>query len=126
MPWLDVSDVLTDPFFLDTSLQVIRNANVTGNDGIAALSQTTTPFSGVVTMVAGSVISRLADGERSNTTIKIHTKYNLIDGQVGYTADIVVWQGAQWTVKYINAYSRYGAGFVEAICEILTLQGTDR
>lgn len=122
MPWLDVTEVLLDPYF-NASLQVIHNANVTGDNGIAVLTQTTENFSGVVTTMDGSVLYRLPDGERSNTQICIHTKFYLSDGHSGTTADVVVWKGSQWTVKYVNNDSHYGAGFMQVAVEIIPLEG---
>jgi galactose-6-phosphate isomerase len=123
MPLLDVSDVLLDPEFMDLTLSVTRNAQTVGNDGIAVLSSTTTPFFGVVTSLNGSVLTRVAEGERISDTITIHTKFKLIDGQSGYDADVVNWQGLQWTVTNVNDYSTWGAGFVTATCTLKQLSG---
>jgi hypothetical protein len=123
MPLLDVSDVLLDPLFMDLTLSVTRNAQTVGNDGIAVISPTTTGFYGVVTSMNGSVLTRVAEGERISDTITIHTQFKLIDGQSGYDADVVNWQGLQWTVTNVNDYSTYGRGFVAATCTLKQLSG---
>lgn len=125
MPWLDPSSVLLSPFFNDNTLAVYRNEQVVNQDGIASLISKKNRFNGVVTMANGMVLSRLAEGERLNTTITVHTKFNLIDGKSGFTADIISWRGTDWTVMHVNPYSTYGGGFHEAICEMRTLQGAD-
>lgn len=123
MPLLDVSDVLLDPDFLDLTLTVTRNAQTVGNDGIAVITPSTTPFYGVVTSLSGSVLHRVAEGEHISDTITIHSPFKLIDGQSGYDADIVNWQGLQWTVTNVNDYSTYGRGFVAATCTLRQLSG---
>jgi hypothetical protein len=123
MPLLDVSDVLLSPEFMDLTLSVTRNAQTVGNDGIAVISPTTTGFYGVVTSLNGSVLTRVAEGERISDTITIHTQFKLIDGQSGYDADVVNWQGLQWTVTNVNDYSTYGIGFVQATCTLKQLSG---
>ncbi|MBV8159133.1 MAG: hypothetical protein JO278_15845 [Dyella sp.] len=123
MPLLDVSDILFDPDFADLTLTVTRNAQTVGNDGIAVDTPTTTPFVGVVTSSTGSVLHRVAEGARISDTILIHTRFKLIDGQAGYDADIVNWQGLQWTVTNVNDYSTYGRGFVAATCTLKQLSG---
>jgi hypothetical protein len=123
MPLLDVSDVLLDPLFMDLTLSVTRNAQTVGNDGIAVIAATTAPFYGVVTSLNGSVLTRAAEGEHISDTITIHTQFKLIDGQVGYDADVVNWQGLQWTVTNVNDYSTFGRGFVTATCTLKQLSG---
>lgn len=123
MPLLDVTDVLLDPDFLDTSLSVTRNAQTVGDDGIAVDTPTTTGFYGVVTSLNGSVLQRVAEGAHIEDTITIHTPFKLIAGQAGYDADVVNWQGRQWTVTNVNDYSTYGRGFVAATCTMKQLSG---
>lgn len=123
MPLLDVSDVLLDPDFMDLTLSVTRNAQTVGNDGNSIITSTTTGFYGVVTSLSGSVLHRVAEGEHISDTVTIHTQFKLIDGQSGYDADIVNWQGLQWTVTNVNDYSTYGVGFVSATCTLKQLSG---
>ncbi len=123
MPFLDVTDVLLDPDFLDTTLSVTRNAQTVTDGGIAVDAPTTTGFYGVVTSLNGSVLQRVAEGAHIEDTITIHTPFKLIAGQAGYDADVVNWQGLQWTVTNVNDYSTYGRGFVAATCTMKQLSG---
>jgi hypothetical protein len=123
MPLLDVSDVLLSPEFMDLTLSVTRNAQTVGDDGNTVITSASTPFYGVVTSLSGSVLHRVAEGEHISDTITIHTQFKLIDGQSGYDADIVNWQGLQWTVTNVNDYSTWGVGFVSATCTLKQLSG---
>lgn len=123
MPLLDVTDVLLDPDFLDTSPVVQRNAQTVGDDGMAVNTTTEIPFAGVITSLNGAVLQRVAEGSRIADTITIHTPFKLIAGQPGFDADIVVWDGVHWTVTNVNSYSQYGRGFVAATCTMKELTG---
>lgn len=123
MPLLDVSAVLLDPMFLDTSGTFTRNTQTIGAHGRAALTPVTAPVYGVYTNKDGSLLTRGADGEHIVDSFTLHTQTRLTAGQTGQTADIVHWQGADYTVERVANYSTYGAGFVMVDCEILNLDG---
>lgn len=123
MPWLDVSDILTDPEFVDNSLVCARNSQTVGGDGIAVNTPVSVPFSGVVTNDTGDQLMRRADGTRIEGSITIHTKFPLIDGRMGYDADVITWQSRQYTVVNVRDWSTYGAGFTAAQCELIPLSG---
>lgn len=123
MPFLDCSDVLTDPDFCDRTLKCRRNSLSTDNNGLGVVESAYIPFSGVVTSDKGELLQRGAEGERANATISVITRFQLRDAGNGATADIVQWNGKQYTVIKINDYSTYGVGFIESICEMIPLAG---
>jgi hypothetical protein len=123
MPGLDVSDVLSDPDFADSTLVCRRQTQTVSNSGIASNTLTTIPFTGVVTSDAGDVLERLAAGAYIRGSITIHTSFALRDGSIGGDADIVIWQGRQYTVTDVNDYTSWGAGFVGARCELVPFSG---
>lgn len=123
MPLLDVSDVLLDPDFMDSSLACTRQDQTVNDDGLAVNAETVSPFSGVVTNNTGDILLRRAEGERIAGSITIHTKFRLCDGQDGRSADIVTWLGARYTVTNVANWSTYGAGFVMATCDLIPLSG---
>jgi len=122
MPLLDVSSVLDNPMFKD-DLVCTRNTQTVGEDGRAVNNPCQTPFSGVVTSDTGDILTRLAEGSYIKGSIVVHSRFVLIDGLSGMDADIVTWQGRQYTVSSVNDYSRFGRGFVAASCEPLKLSG---
>lgn len=131
MPLLDVSDVLTDPDFVQFGLICTRNIQIVGEDGLAVNTPTLFNFTGVVTSESGERLNRIADGERITGSILICTRFRLIDGKIGKSADIVTIparccnspNALQYTVAEVNNYSRYGLGFVEALCDLVPLHG---
>jgi len=122
MPLLDVSSVLDNPMFKD-QLVCTRNTQTVGEDGRAVNKACSTPFCGVVTSDTGDILTRLAEGSYIKGSIVVHSRFVLIDGLSGKDADIVTWQGRQYTVSSVNDYSTYGRGFIAATCEPLKLSG---
>lgn len=123
MPMLDVSAVLLDPMFLDTSGTYTRNVQSISAHGRAVVTPTTAPLYAVYTNQDGSILQRLASAEHIEDSITVHTRTKLTAGQTGDTADIVHWAGADYTVTRVANYSTYGGGFIAATCEIINLDG---
>lgn len=123
MPLLDVSEVLLDPDFAD-SLVCTRQSQTVGNDGMAVNTTTDTDFVGVVTAASGNNLVRTPEGAYTTGDLCIVTPYRLRTSATGDgVADVVTWNGARYTVTQVNDYSRYGAGFVWAVADIIPLGG---
>lgn len=132
MPELDMTDALTG---VDTNdeLQVTRFAQTVDSTGTAintALYGTPVTFYGTVTSDRGKLLERGTDAERIAQVITVVTKFKLNDGKgAGQTADIVTWpvrptcDARQYTVTHIDDYSRYGQGFIQATCELKSVNG---
>ncbi|MDN7494835.1 hypothetical protein QZM89_06535 [Burkholderia gladioli] len=126
MAFLDVTDVLLDPDFMDTGLICNRMTQTVDAYGEATNTATPIPFSAVVTSDSGDILHRNADGSRIVGSITLHTPFRLRDGGPDATADAdeIVWQGATYTVVNVNDYSHFGRGFVCATCDLKPLTGT--
>lgn len=123
MPNLDVTDVLLSPEFCDDSLTVKRNTQVVDADGFATNSVTETGFSGVVTVDRSLEARRMQAGQSINGAILIVTMYRLTSGNTGIDADIVSYRGRDYRVTFVDPYTAYGAGFVQAHCELQPFDG---
>ncbi len=119
MPLLDVSDLLTDPDFVDLTLVCTRQAQTIGTDGRATNTGAAIPFGGVVTMDRGSILNRVAEGSYVTGSILIYTKLSLRMSATGNDADLIAWHGDTFVVVSVGDYSAWGAGFVWAVCEPL-------
>ncbi|WP_313506794.1 head-tail adaptor [Kosakonia sacchari] len=129
MPLLDVSDVLMDPDFLDTSLVCHRQIQTVDADNFPTNTPQDIPFSGVVTVDRSLEAKRMAAGQNINGAILIVTQFRLTQGQPETNsaprldADIVKYSGRDYRVTFVDPYTRYGAGFVQAHCELLDFDG---
>lgn len=123
MPNLDVTDVLFDPDFCDMSLRVKRNLQTVDADGFATNTVTEKGFAGVVTVDRSLESRRMMSGNVIGGAILIVTVERLTQGQTGRDADIVTYQNRDYRVTFVDPYTAYGAGFVQAHCELLPFDG---
>ena len=123
MPTLDMSDVLLSPEFLDTTLTVTRNEQTLDDDGFAVNKKTVTPFGGVVTVDRSLEARRMQAGQVIGGAILIVTIFHLTSGNTGIDADVVTYRGRDYRVTFVDPYTAYGAGFVQAHCELLPFDG---
>lgn len=119
MPFLDVSSVLLDPQFADT-YSVTRREQTVGNDGLVATSNTTVNnIVGVFTMASPNDLERLDDHQRMGRVMSLITQYRLrgpsLTGSKQWQPDIITFLGDTFVVSTVEPYTRYGAGFVQAI-----------
>jgi hypothetical protein len=123
MPFLDVTDVLTDPDFCDDSLICKRNTQTTDADGFTSNATESIPFVGVVTVDRSLEARRMEAGQSIDGAIFIATQFRLTQGQPGIDADVVTYNGRDYRVTFVDPYVRYGAGFVQAHCELMPVDG---
>lgn len=129
MPLLDVSDVLFDPDFMDTSLVCHRQVQTVDADNFTKNTPQDIPFSGVVTVDRSLEARRMMEGQNISGAILIVTQFRLTQGQPGtdstprLDADIVTYSGREYRVTFVDPYTRYGAGFVQAHCELVDFNG---
>lgn len=123
MPDLDVTDILFDPDFCDTTLTVTRRVRSVDDDGFGHNAHTTASFSGVVTVDKSLESRRMEAGILISGAILIVTTERLTQGQTARDADIVTYQGRDYRVTFVDPYTAYGAGFVQAHCELLPFDG---
>lgn len=123
MPLLDMSDVLSDPDFLDNTLVLTRQTQVDTGHGRVRNESATMPFSGVVSMDAGSIARRVPEGQYVTGSILVYTVTRLRLKGDDVDADLVDWHGTRYRVEHLGDYTGYGAGFVWAVCEPLKPAG---
>lgn len=123
MPLLDVTDVLFDPDFCDTNLWVTRRSQAVDDDGFAKDTDSKTRFSGVVTVDRSLENRRMQAGQVIGGAILVVTTERLTQGQTGRDADVVTYQNRDYRVTFVDPYTAYGAGFVQAHCELLPFDG---
>lgn len=118
MPFIDVSDVLTDPEFAEPpkSLIVLRRTQTIGINGRVAVAVKNIPIDGIVTAGSGNNLQRLEDQQHMIKRITVHTMFRLRGPALGFQPDIVQWHGDNFVVTEIDDHSAYGAGFISATC----------
>ena len=122
MPDLDVSDVLSDPLFADSAIVIRTAVSVDQATGRTVKAPVETPISIVVTSDKGQNLRRTPDAAISTGSIIVHSVFRFTEGGNGVDADVLRWNGQDWTVVTVDDYSRYGAGFTAATCRLLELR----
>lgn len=125
MPLLDMSDVLTDPMFVDT-FSVNRRVQTVNDSGIASSTVQALPgINGVVYPSDENDLQRLPDLSIQTKAITVVTMFALRGESEAagseYYPDIVVWNGDNFLVRHVNDYSNYAAGFILAVCTSIDL-----
>jgi len=122
VPALDVSDILSDPDFADSAVVTRAAVTVDPDTGRTVEVPIETPISAVVTSDRGRNLQRNPEAAASEGSIIVHSTFTFTEGGNGVDADIVRWNGRDWTVVTVDDYSRYGAGFTVATCRLLDLR----
>lgn len=120
---IDVTELLDDPDFVAGNLVAISRAQAVNNAGRTENTEVRTAFSGVVFPGTGNLLVRGPDGERVSADMAVVTMHPLSAGSAGNPADEVVWRGSRYTVKSVQDYSNWGAGFVLALCDLIPVSG---
>ena len=115
MPDLDVTEILSDPDLADL-FDVIRRTEVVGATGRSTLTEVTTVgVAGVVTPGDPGNLLRKDDSQMTSRVISISTTYRLRASGEGFQPDILLYDGVRYTVKATQLWTRFGAGFVNAV-----------
>lgn len=117
---LDVSWVVMDPMLADT-FTVTRRASTIGSNGRATLSNTAYPnLIGVVTQNQPDALVRADDSQQVPRVITVVSKFAFRGAVAGFQPDLITWNGTDYLVKSVSPYSRFGAGFYEAVASSMT------
>jgi len=115
MPDLDVSEILSDPDFADTVTIIRRDEHVDNNGRSQTLERKYPGTVAVVTMAAPNDLNRLDVGQIFGAAIKVTTTFRMRGSAEGFQPDQIVWDGGVYTVKALDKYHRFGAGFTSAV-----------
>lgn len=122
MALLDVTEVLTDPLFVERGLVRIVSTETVNEDGMAVYATAETSFVGVVTNDSGDILRRNPNAQYVAGSITIHTRQQLNAATAGTDADMIVWRGMKYTVTEVQDYGHFGrGGFCAVTCVPVSL-----
>ncbi len=114
MPLLDVSELFSDPDFATTFYVERTTEDVQPNGRNRPVTAITTdPVVGVVQPAGPTTLARLAEGSNLTGAVEIWTKFPLSNGKGNdyQGADVVIWQGARYTVIDSEPWLEYGGHY---------------
>lgn len=114
MPLLDVTELFSDPDFATTFFveRTTEDVNTKGrNKPTTAIVPT--PVVGVVQPAGATTLARLAEGSNLTGAVEIWTTFPLSNGKGNnyQGADVVIWQGARYTVIDSEPWLEYGGHY---------------
>jgi hypothetical protein len=124
MPFIDVIDLLTDPYIAGENFSVYRRTEVVNQFGENLISVII--FNNIYGQISPHIPSHLIRDPSFTSRekyIQIITPWFITGGGIDpsnnlYQPDLVLWKNNLYIVKATQDYSKYGAGFVVAQCEI--------
>jgi hypothetical protein len=117
MAGIDVSELLSDPDFLDSVSLITRQSTLTGGRNV--LSETITPnVSMVVQPASGSDLKKLPEGVRGSETISVWYKGELSSLRQNGYSDIIVWNTKRYEVMHVEPFGNWGSGYYKGIATL--------
>lgn len=120
MPTLDVSEIIGDPEFAD-DFTVVRSSRVTGPNGRTVDIPSEYFTYGCIQPAPDRALVQLPEAERVGSFISVVTPFRLFPLTASTSPDQIVWNNSTYRVKLVHDWSTYGNGFVEGICELVSL-----
>ena len=114
---LDVTDVLDDPDFLDTTPLLIRRLVEQGQDGTARGIGGPVSFAAVITPDGGQELVQTPDGNQVQADLTVYTRTALTAGDANLDADLIVWGGSTYRVIATKSWL-FGQTYTQAVCAL--------
>ena len=115
MPFLDVTEILSDPDLADT-FTVARRTDTVSATGRSTMTEVLTEdVVGVVTPGDTGSLLRKDDSSMTDRVISISTTFRLRGTGAGFQPDVIIYDGVRYTVKAVQLWNRFGQGFINAV-----------
>ena len=117
MPYIDVTDLMSDPDFCE-SVTLRRTSQTVDSNGFTTLVEVDSTITVIVTPLNPDFM-RSPEFQNAKSAITVHTQTPLFAVVAGYNPDIIVWKGSNYVVKRASDLSHFGRGFTSASCILL-------
>lgn len=115
MAQIDVSDLLSDPDFIDP-VQLIRRVSAINAYGENVLTETTISTYGNIQPASNKSIQRLPEALRIGDVRDFYLRLEIVlDGSTAYP-DILVFGGKRFEVQTAAPWMNYGSGWSVGTC----------
>lgn len=118
MPQLDLREALLDPMMVDFFAVVRRQESITQKGRSSTVKRRFNTF-GIVDAASPNDLDRLEDYQFQTKAISVVTQFKLRgvsqQSKKNYQPDLIFWASDYFLVRTVEDYSRYGAGWIQAI-----------
>jgi hypothetical protein len=112
---IDVTDLLTDPDFVNPVILITRVPFV-NSLGENTVKETSLNTVGSVQPASGRVIQRLPEAMRVANMSSFWVKAEIIANDSGKYSSILVFNGKRYQVQTVFDWQNYGPGYSEGLC----------
>lgn len=118
MALIDVSELLSDPDFVDL-ISVIRTSYTMSGDGLSVRTEAVVSgLLGSVQPASGDTLTLVPEESRVDGMMEVWTTYPLRQAGEGIEADRILWKGKRLLVTKLDDFGNYGAGYNHAVCTV--------
>lgn len=115
MAQIDVSDILSDPDFIDPITLVDRKPAI-NNFGENTLCEFSFNSFGSVQPISGKALQRLPEFLRVANLRSFWFKGNIVASEPGKYSAILVFKGQRFQVQHVFDWTNWGQGWCEGAC----------
>lgn len=115
MAEIDVTDLMSDPDFVDKVSLVTRTPFI-NSLGENTLKEVTLETVGCVQPASGRVIQRIPEAMRVANMTSFWIKGTIIASAPGKYSSILVFKGQRYQVQTVFDWSNFGRGYTEGTC----------
>ncbi len=115
MAQIDVTDILSDPDFVDKIALVTRVPSV-NSYGENILNESKLDTIGSVQPASGRAINRLPEALRVANISSFWFKGKIVASEPGKYSSILVFKGQRYQVQTVQDWSNWGSGWCEGTC----------
>lgn len=114
MAQVDVTELLSDPDFVD-EMQIVRRKPTVSEFGENVLVESVVQTIGSIQPVSGKELQRLPDALRVMNVASFWVKGEIVsDGTCKYP-DLLVFKGKRYAVQIINDWTHFGQGWSQGL-----------
>lgn len=115
MSRIDVTELLSDPDFVDTLVQIKRISNVDLR-GKNQIQEKEIKTIGSVQPASGKTINRLPEDFRVANISEFFMKGEITASKDGRYSDVLVFKGKRYNVQTVFDWTNWGAGYCQGTC----------
>lgn len=115
MAQVDVSELMSDPDFIDP-MQVVTRVPVVDDLGGNYVSEAVLDTVGSIQPATGKTLERLPEALRNADLRSFWFKGAIVTVEPGKYPSILVFKGLRFQVKTVFDWSSWGAGWTEGLC----------
>lgn len=115
MSKVDVSDLLSDPEFVDNVILINRTPRINGKGENTLVDQATNTI-GSVQPISGRTMMKVPETMRAENLSSFWLRATIIAVAPGKYSSILVFKGFRFQVRHVYDWSVWGEGFTEGLC----------